>query len=225
MKQGQPQTGFDLYKMKCFPHGLCVIINNEQFKEHSDRQGTLVDERNLTRCFRYLGYTVEVHRNRTAQQIEALFGYYQMYDHSNFDSFVVCILSHGEEGHVFGADSKSVDLRAIVGRLNAEACPSLAESQKCSSSKPVAGGTECRGHRLCQIWGAQERLCFAAARLSESYLIREWSPSPVMLISFLEMHHHPERSLGETWTMGRGTSLNYVAPSAHMQHMLTWFPW
>ena len=177
VKQGQPQTGFDLYKMKCFPHGLCVIINNEQFKEHSDRQGTLVDERNLTQCFRYLGYTVEVHRNCTAQQIEALFGYYQTYDHGNFDSFVVCILSHGEEGHVFGADSKSVDLRAIVGRLNAEACPSLAGKPKVFFIQACRGRDRMQGTQIVPDSGGP-----GAAVLRSSEAVRVVSDSRVVTI-------------------------------------------
>lgn len=112
-------------------HGICAVINNEKFSSHAQRHGTHVDEVNLTQCFRYLGYTVEVHRNLTAHQIESVFRYYSNnIDHSKYDSFVGCVLSHGEDGHVFGTDSKTVSLSSIVNGLTAESCPSLAGKPK-----------------------------------------------------------------------------------------------
>ena len=129
-EQGQKASNFESYKMDKFPHGICVIINNENFQEHNVRSGTNIDERNLVQCFRCLGYTVEIHRDCTAQQIQRIFDYYQKADGTNFDSMVVCILSHGEEGCIIGTDSKNVKLESTVQKLNAKFCPSLAGKPK-----------------------------------------------------------------------------------------------
>ena len=138
----------DSYKMSSQPHGICAIINNEKFSSHTERVGTQVDEANLSQCFRYLGYNVEIHRNLTAHQIESLFCYYRSSDHGNFDSFVVCILSHGEDGHVFGTDSKSVNLRSIVAQLNADSCKSLAGKPKVFFIQACRGHEKVRGKQI-----------------------------------------------------------------------------
>ena len=118
------------YYMNSGLHGICVIINNQNFALHHERVGTQVDEENLTQCFRYLGYNIEVYRDLTAHQIQSVFSHYSNdCDHTNNDSFVVCILSHGEDGQIFGTDSKSVQLKSIVGKLTAE-CVSLTGKPK-----------------------------------------------------------------------------------------------
>ena len=146
----------DSYKMNCGLHGVCVIINNERFSSHNQRVGTEIDETNLTQCFRYLGYNVEVHRNLTAHQIESVIGYYRRGDHSKFDSFLICVLSHGEDGHVFGTDSKSVNLRAMLGQLTADSCPSLAGKPKILFIQACRGHDRVQGRQITSDSGSVE---------------------------------------------------------------------
>ena len=146
----------EAYKMKSWPHGVCAIVNNEMFSSHTKRVGTDIDEANLTQCFRLLGYSVEVYRNLTAHQIESVFSYYRMCNHSKFDSFIVCILSHGEEGHVFGTDSKSVNLRSIVGQLNADSCQSLAGKPKIFFIQACRGHDKVMGREIASDSGSVE---------------------------------------------------------------------
>ena len=155
VKSGQRQTQFESYVMQSSPHGTCVIINNERFTSHAERRGTQIDEVNLTQCFRYLGYTVEVHRNLTAHQIETIFSYYRSCDHTLFDSFVICILSHGDDGHIFGIDSKRVELRTIVSLLNAESCSSLAGKPKVFFIQACRGDDRGRGTQIASDSGSQ----------------------------------------------------------------------
>ena len=137
------------------PHGICAIVNNEKFSSHSERVGTRVDEVNLTQCFRYLGYTVEVYRDLTAHQIESVFRYYRECNHTHHDSFVVCILSHGEEGQIFGTDSKVVQLQSIVGQLTAESCRSLAGKPKLFFIQACRGTDTAVGTELASDSGSQ----------------------------------------------------------------------
>ncbi|CAI8019655.1 Caspase-8 [Geodia barretti] len=148
IEQRSLERVLDSYKMSSEPHGVCAIINNEKFSSHTERVGTQVDEANLTQCFRYLGYNVEVHRNLTAHQIESLFSYYRSSDHAKYDSFVVCILSHGEDGHVFGTDSKSVNFRSIVAQLTADSCRSLAGKPKVFFVQACRGHDKVRGRQI-----------------------------------------------------------------------------
>ncbi len=130
--------------MKRFPHGVVVIINNERFATANlkVRIGTAVDEENLVQTFRNLCYNVEVYRNCTSAQIMEVLGDMQRRDHSNFDSFVCCILSHGEEGKVFGSDGRPVVLTEVTALLNARNCKSLASKPKMFFIQACRGSIE-----------------------------------------------------------------------------------
>ena len=120
----------ELYEMRERPHGIAVIINNEEFETLSLREGTHIDEKNLIQTFRYLGYTVEVHRDKSSQQIIDIFEDTRKRDHSKYDSFVCCILTHGKGREVFGCDGKLVKIETISSKMNGKACPTLAGKPK-----------------------------------------------------------------------------------------------
>lgn len=114
----------DLYQMNRSPHGLCIIINNHKFfhhtdpeKAHTERGGAKIDEYNLIQTFRYLHYKVELHENLTSRQMTELMMATSQRDHSMYDSFICCILTHGEKDMVHGADSESVNLLDLAGLI------------------------------------------------------------------------------------------------------------
>ena len=125
----KPESGINKrYDMSQHPHGIAVIINNKKFKpppsssdpvvKLSKRAASDTDEQNLSKTFRYLGYNVEIYR-----EPEALLEVFKKIvstrsaELATHDSFVCCILSHGEDGKVFGSDSKLVDLTDITSEL------------------------------------------------------------------------------------------------------------
>ena len=118
------------YSMKAFPHGVALIINNELFAKQSEREGTAIDERNLTHAFRVLGYKVEVHRNLASKEMLSIMEEMGKRNHALCDSFVCCVLSHGKEGHVYGTDSVMVSLDDISKKVDASHCPSLGGKPK-----------------------------------------------------------------------------------------------
>ena len=119
----QPDAKYD---MECFPHGIALIINNENFKKHKDRKGTEFDEKNLIETFRYLGYRVEVHRDKKKAEIETIFNDLKALDHSKYDSFVCCFLTHGaDRGYIYASDDKKLELNNLISNLNAANCKSL----------------------------------------------------------------------------------------------------
>jgi len=130
-KSIRKRRGFEFYEMSSFPHGIALIINNEEFSRQEHREGTGIDEKNLIQTFRYLGYIVEVHRDCSASQMKDIFDEVSTRrDHSKYDSFVCCILSHGEEGKIYGSDSVIVDMNDLVKKLNGESCKLLANKPK-----------------------------------------------------------------------------------------------
>lgn len=123
----KPKSLVDFYPMKSQPHA--IIINNEHFteKRHGKREGTDRDEDNLVETFRFLGYRVEVHRECKREEIESLFDNMKNIVKEEDDSFICCILSHGDENIIFGVDSKPVNVRTVQDSLEMKlsACRSL----------------------------------------------------------------------------------------------------
>ena len=112
--------------MQHLPHGICVVINNKKFPAHPVREGTEIDEKNLSKTFRYLGYNVEVYRDCKARGIKTIFRGLQARNFDRHDSFVCCILSHGDDGKIIGSDSLPVELDYIRSLFTAtDKCPTL----------------------------------------------------------------------------------------------------
>ena len=135
----------DAYEMNTNPLGIALIINNEKFEKHSPRKGTEIDECNLIQTFRYLRHQVEVYHNCSNERMIEIFQQMSERDHSKYDSFACCILSHGIDGRVYGSDSKPVNLDAIATMLNAKNCKTLA-------GKPMMFIIQaCRGLELVEL--------------------------------------------------------------------------
>ncbi len=113
------------YKMRSKPHGFCLIINNKTFKSDDpkkklpERKGTEEDVDRLRETFEKLNYTVRVKHDRTSEALKELFkDFASDYDHKSADSVVCCILSHGQEGEVFGTDCVGVPIRELSQSLS-----------------------------------------------------------------------------------------------------------
>ena len=125
----------EFYILNKNPHGVCLIINNYQFyhdtdpsKAHPDRGGAEIDQYNLTQTFRYLRYKVEVRENLTADQMTDYLLRMSQRDHSGYDSFICCILSHGEHNIIHGANSEPVNVDDLTGVM--KLCTSLRNKPK-----------------------------------------------------------------------------------------------
>lgn len=84
----------------------------------------------LKEVFGWLGYEVDIHVDYNADQIKSLFTRIGQQDHSQYDSLVCCILSHGMEGKVYGVDGKLVEIKLLIECIDGEKCPSLIEKPK-----------------------------------------------------------------------------------------------
>ncbi|KAI8496114.1 Casp10p [Branchiostoma belcheri] len=128
------------YRMDRNPRGLAVIVNNLQFfhdprqpnsrQRLENREGTNVDRDNLRFIFHKLGFEVIARENSTHGQLIDLFNQVRYADHSNFDCFAACILSHGSQGQVYGSDSVPVSIRDLAEEIKSTKCPSLGGKPK-----------------------------------------------------------------------------------------------
>ncbi|KAL3863672.1 hypothetical protein ACJMK2_005419 [Sinanodonta woodiana] len=125
----------DRYKMDYPKRGKAIIINNKNFdffmeaKGYKTRHGTDEDACSMKERLQYLGFDVEMHRNKTCAQMMDILKQAAKFDHSDADCFVCVLLSHGEEGVIFGVDG-SLEIRNIFNLFNGENCRTLVGKPK-----------------------------------------------------------------------------------------------
>ncbi|XP_012923258.1 caspase-3 [Heterocephalus glaber] len=120
------------YKMDYPEIGLCIIINNKNFHRStgmSARSGTDVDAANLREIFMNLKYEVRNKNDLKCEEIVKLMCSVSKEDHSKRSSFICVILSHGEEGIIFGTNGP-IDLKILTKFFRGDLCRSLAGKPK-----------------------------------------------------------------------------------------------
>ncbi|KAK7886923.1 hypothetical protein WMY93_026544 [Mugilogobius chulae] len=124
------------YKMSSSPRGLVLVISNVTFDpcaapELDLRKGGEVDDEVLRKLFTELDYSVTVQRNLTAQEMrQCIEMFSRRPEHRTLDSCVVCLLSHGVEGAVYGTDGQLLQLDWVFGSFDNARCPLLQNKPK-----------------------------------------------------------------------------------------------
>ncbi|XP_005230888.1 caspase-3 [Falco peregrinus] len=120
------------YRMDYPEMGECVIINNKNFHRDTGllpRLGTDADAASVREVFMKLGYKVKVNNDLSCNDISKLLKNVSEEDHSKRSSFVCVLLSHGEEGFIYGTDGL-LELRALTRLFRGDRCRSLAGKPK-----------------------------------------------------------------------------------------------
>ncbi|XP_040822225.1 caspase-3 isoform X3 [Ochotona curzoniae] len=120
------------YKMDYPEMGLCIIINNKNFHTSTGmapRSGTDVDAAKLRETFMNLKYDVKNKNDLTCEEIMELLRNVSKEDHSKRSSFICVILSHGEEGRIFGTNG-SIELKKLTSLFRGDCCRSLTGKPK-----------------------------------------------------------------------------------------------
>ena len=142
-------------RMTASPRGICLIISNEKFDPHPkekdpkkyDRPGTCVDKESLERTFDWLGFEVIPKTNCTKDQMLEELKKVAKMDHSSYDAFVCCILSHGSDGKLYGTDWQDLALLELRSLFEEGDCKSLQNKPKifimqaCRGTKMDMGAT------------------------------------------------------------------------------------
>ncbi|XP_023197286.1 caspase-7 isoform X1 [Xiphophorus maculatus] len=120
------------YKMSYRRVGKCIIINNKNFDENTGmnvRNGTDRDAGELFKCFRSLGFEVVVYNDQTCEKMEHLLTQASEEDHSDSSCFACILLSHGEEGMIYGTDA-AMPIKTITSLFRGDRCKSLVGKPK-----------------------------------------------------------------------------------------------
>ncbi|XP_041806892.1 caspase-8 [Chelmon rostratus] len=122
------------YPMTAAKTGFCLIINNYDFtksgKGLQKREGTNVDKECLHKVFEWLGFEVETQTDCESSEMLSLMRELSSRNHSQTGCLVCCILSHGQEGSVYGVDGRTVAIEDLMAPFNGFNCSSLAEKPK-----------------------------------------------------------------------------------------------
>ncbi|KAK7922383.1 hypothetical protein WMY93_009285 [Mugilogobius chulae] len=112
--------------------GICLLINNKNFHRStgmSARNGTDVDAAAVMKTFVNLGYKMIVATDLTVKQMKEKLESVSKEDHSKYASFVCVILSHGDEGVIYGTDGCE-KLDVLTKYFKGDKCRSLIAKPK-----------------------------------------------------------------------------------------------
>ncbi|KAM6220723.1 caspase-3 isoform 2-T2 [Rhynchocyon petersi] len=120
------------YKMDYPEMGLCIIINNKNFHSSTrmaSRSGTDVDAASVRETFKNLNYEVRHKNDLTREEIIELLQNVSKEDHSKRSSFICVLLSHGDEGVIYGTNGP-VDLKKLTYYFRGDNCRTLTGKPK-----------------------------------------------------------------------------------------------
>ncbi|XP_064423931.1 caspase-9 [Latimeria chalumnae] len=143
------------YKMDSSPCGYCLIINNVEFADGTRlncRNGSDIDSTRLQKRFESFDFIVETCRNVTQKEMDEKLISMARKDHSQFDCFVLVILSHGNEsqhiqfpGAIYTTDGALTPVQQIVNYFNGSQCQTLRGKPKLFFLQACGGGQKDTG--------------------------------------------------------------------------------
>lgn len=104
------------YRMNHSKRGYAIIINNKRFDSRLEmpvRDGTDLDAACLESTFKKLGFDTKLFHNCSAMLIRDLMFRYSKADFSDMDCFACVLMSHGENGIIYGID-KEIEIEQII---------------------------------------------------------------------------------------------------------------
>uniref|UniRef100_A0A8C1V7P7 Caspase-3 n=1 Tax=Cyprinus carpio TaxID=7962 RepID=A0A8C1V7P7_CYPCA len=129
---GNPNSDVFQYDMNYPSLGQCVVINNNIFHEKTQmrvRNGTEKDEQNVKETFSKLGFKIKIHNDQTVSQMRELLTKVSKEDHSKSAMFACVLLSHGDDGRIFGTDG-CIELKELFALFRGDRCRSLVGKPK-----------------------------------------------------------------------------------------------
>ncbi|XP_059803876.1 caspase-7 [Hypanus sabinus] len=121
-----------LYDMNYKTLGKCIIINNKNFDDVTEmnvRNGTDIDAGNLFKCFCSLGFQVIVLNDQTCSQMKTVLQDVSQENHSNNACFACILLSHGDEGKIYGTDGP-MPIKTLTSLFRGDVCKTLVGKPK-----------------------------------------------------------------------------------------------
>ncbi|XP_067305237.1 caspase-2 isoform X2 [Pseudorasbora parva] len=156
------------YTMRSSPRGLALVLSNVRFDSANTdldiRRGGEVDEETLRRLLTELDFTVSLHKDLTAEGMRGrLEQFAQRQEHAEYDCAVVCLLSHGVEGSIYGTDGQLLELDWVFEVFDNARCPLLQNKPKmffiqaCRGEEMDNGVDQLDGQERTQSPGCEQR--------------------------------------------------------------------
>ncbi|XP_005113266.2 cell death protein 3, partial [Aplysia californica] len=140
------------YPLHKIPRGLFLIINVDEVEGKPPRKGTNFDRDNLMNLLCQLHFEPVVYNDSdglSAQEIVIkLQDFARRKEHKRADACVICLLSHGEEGYIFGTDGKRIPLDEIFLLFGNTNCKELMGKPKVFIIQACRGGILDKGVRM-----------------------------------------------------------------------------
>ncbi|KAF4091407.1 hypothetical protein AMELA_G00036550 [Ameiurus melas] len=131
-EKGYTEADSDAYRMDYPNLGKCLIINNKNFNKSTgmaERNGTDVDAAKILQVFQKLGFRTTIQNDQSVSQMKQLLKSVSQEDHSKSAMFVCVILSHGDEGVIYGTDGFT-EMKELSGFFRGDRCLSLVGKPK-----------------------------------------------------------------------------------------------
>lgn len=135
------------YMMVHPSRGKCIIFNNKKFEPQTqlhERKGTDKDAEALTECFQSFDFECSIINDAGARQVSDKLRVLSRLNYSDCDCLVVCVLSHGEQGMIWGRDQR-YPVDELYRHFTGEKCPSLAGKPKLFFIQACQGSNFDRG--------------------------------------------------------------------------------
>ncbi|KAM4609342.1 caspase-8 [Polymixia lowei] len=211
------EEGLGTYPMTGPKRGICLIINNYDFdnsiKLLSNRHGTDFDERSLVSVFEWLGFETQIVHDCTRDQVLSVVQELRRKDHSQMDCLACCVLSHGQEGGVYGVDGQAVQLRELTEPFGGSQCPSLTEKPKLFFIQACQGSREQQAVSIQADGPAPRSVC------TDAVVLRDTIPSDAdFLMSMATVPHFAsfrDRNVGTWFIQSLCQNLVQMVPSGH----------
>ncbi|XP_054708276.1 caspase-8-like isoform X2 [Uloborus diversus] len=119
------------------PCGIAVIINHENFSNEDQslphlekREGSKIDTEKLQNLWKCFGFKVRVYQDLDDNAVLNIMDELCCEDHSTYDAFIMCYLSHGSEKTVFASNNKEIKIDLLIDKI-ANKTPTLNGKPKC----------------------------------------------------------------------------------------------
>nr|XP_005293940.1 caspase-7 isoform X3 [Chrysemys picta bellii]XP_042711209.1 caspase-7 isoform X3 [Chrysemys picta bellii] len=131
------------YNMDYKKVGKCIIINNKNFEDQTGmgkRSGTDKDAGALFKCFRSLGFEVDIYNDQCRDDMKKLLKQAADENHDDAACFACIFLSHGEEGYIYGTDGM-LEIKDLTTFFRGDKCKTLIGKPKLFFIQACRGST------------------------------------------------------------------------------------
>lgn len=135
-----------------------MIINNEFFNRSTEstkreqeqekldvRSGSNEDVKALEKLFGALDFKVKTERNKGRVEMCKILEDAAFDDHSNYDCFVLWLMSHGQDGQFYGADGETISIETVRDFFSSKNCSTLKGKPKIIFIQACRGNQKGKG--------------------------------------------------------------------------------